>query len=172
MSTRHALVYGSDALRAAESLRQQKRKDAAWPYDWEYAPPGSKEDQVVNYVAVPAAGILTEVCEYSVADGLHFYPTDVALVLMGVAYSPGDFTWSLTINSPADVAAPQAFTMDGYASVPVSLGTLEIPWKLPRAERNLLHSRDVMRIVVSNVNLGAGGAFFVGVIKGYLFSGE
>lgn len=160
------LVYGPDAVRAASALRIQQSKDSLWPYDWEFGAPGSKHDQANDYAVVPAANTPTEVVAYQVADGLDFYPQSLVLALIGTSFAPGDFTWSLTVNSPVGVTAAQALPYDGFQNVPFPLGTLERPWDFAPGERNILRSRDVLRIVVNNLNLGQGSGAFVGVIRG------
>lgn len=170
MSPKRSLVYGPQALVAAESLRQQQTKDKKWPYSWIEAPPGSKQDQGFGYLAIPAAGVVSEVMAYTVADGLSFYPTHVVFQVLGANWTAGDFLWTMDVNSPVGVSAPQSLPIDGYAAVPFPLGTLEIAWEIPRAERNLLHSRDVLRIKATNVGLGVGAGQFLGLVKGYLLA--
>lgn len=172
MSPVKTLVSGPQALKAAESLRRARRKDDFWPYDWQFAPPGSKMDQATGFVAVPAQNIATQVVSYQVPDGMNFYPLGVVLTLIGANYAPGDFTWSLTINSPVGISAAQFLPYDGFQNVPFGLGTLEIPWALPRADRNILHARDTARIVVTVASAGLQQGSFAGVITGYVLDSE
>jgi len=74
----------------------------------------------------------------------------------------------LLLNAPVGVTAAQALPIDGYQNVPFALGTLEIPWKVTPADRNILKGRDTLSIQVTNLNLGPGVGSFVAVIKGYL----
>jgi hypothetical protein len=169
LTPKRSIVTGPQAVKATEALRLQQKKDAKWPFSWMDAPPASKQDQTWGHITIPAAAATyTELFAYEVPDGMMFLPTDLFFVVSGTSWNAGDFLWSLDLNSPTSVSAPQSLPIDGYSAVPFALGSFEIPWMLPRAELNFLHSRDVLRMKVRNINLGAGQGSFNGLVKGYL----
>ena len=169
--TGRVLLHGPQAVSAARSLAAQRRKDQNWPYPWDSPPPGSEQVQAFGSLVIPAPNTPTLVMSYTVDDGSEFVPTDILFGVVGTTWAPGDFTWSLTVNSPVGVTAVQALPFFGFQSVPTPLppGPASFPWPIRRGEQSILHSRDTARIVVTNVNLGLGAGSFFAYLLGYTY---
>jgi len=172
----HVLVAGQQQVAAAESLRRKKRAEDAWPFAWTQAPPRSKHVFQSGFLAAPdpATGI-QEVLEYRVDDGFDFCLSDLVLQVIG-NWLPGDFTFSLDINSPIGVTSANTLPYKDYQNIQVTMGgngpgaPLASPAPVRSGELSILRARDVLRVKVTNINVPIGNPqFFIAAIWGWVF---
>jgi hypothetical protein len=169
------VLNGPEAIAAAQQLREERAAKSQWPYPWCYPPPGAIRvtagADASGTVAVPTAlAGATQGLLYTVDEGFQFALEQIVVEyinsgVQGVA-NPGDFTWSLTLNSPVGVGTFQGSPIQGFTAVDVQLGTLQIPWPLVCAE--LFQPNDAIRSVFTNVNLSSGAPnYFKTILLGW-----
>ncbi len=151
--------------RAAQKLADERCREH-WPYVHVYPPPSSVPVHEIDFVAAPAPAASAVILAYEVPEGFVFYLQAILQVFSGGAFLPGDATWTVNVNTQAGITDIQGMPVQGLIALPVQLGSLSSgnQWPLPRAYEFAAH--DVVRSVVTNVNLGAG--FFVSGFFGYL----
>jgi hypothetical protein len=140
------------AYEAIERFQERKRE---YPYRWTYPPPGAIRVTVQDTIAVPTvvAG-QTQGLLYTVDEGFQFALERLVVLVSGENASPGDFTWSLDLNTPVGLTPFQGSPIQGFTNVDVPLGTLQIPWPLECPE--LFNPNDAIRVKLTNVNLAPG----------------
>lgn len=152
-------LQGPESIAAAQALREERAARNQWPFPWSFPPPGAirvtagadaSGTLIVPAVATPTAGLT-----YTVDEGFQFALEAIVVSFLnagalGLA-NPGDFTWSLTLNQPVGITSFQGSPIQGFSSVDVPLGTLQIPWPLFCPE--LFQPNDTIRAVFTNVNL-------------------
>jgi hypothetical protein len=165
MITSARASVGAQMVRAAQKLADVHQREQ-WPYVHVYPPPASIPVHEISYIAAPAAGASGVVLGYQVPEGFAFFLRSILQVFTGGAFSPGDATWTVNVNSTAGLSDVQAMPVQGLIAVRVQLGSLAAgnQWPLPRAYE--FGSLDLVQSVVANVN--AAGGFFVSGFFGYL----
>lgn len=173
------MVTGVQAVSGARAVMLRKQAEENWPFPWIDPVLRSQHIFQQGFIAAPdpVTGI-QEVLELRVPDGSDFYPRwlclQVKLPLQG-DWNPGDFTFSIDVNSPIGVPAPAAMPYAYYQNIQVTVGgmpgaPLTNPAPFVPGEMSVLHERDIMRVKVININIGIGAPqYFVAGIWGTLF---
>lgn len=165
------IVSGPSAVRAAEALRKERAKRDQWPYEWEYAPPGSDRVTVIATANIPSPLVANQIVvgSYSVPSGYQFCLSHVVLAYNGGSFAPGDMNWTLDKNTPLGIASLQASVVQGFALVQIPLGSISPMYsEFPLVRNELFSPEDVIRAKVwvsANVNSG----YFTAVIKGWIW---
>ena len=158
-------LSAADETRAAELLRRQNDKRAAWPYDHLEPPPYAVPVNEPGFVAIPAQGVTATVLPYRV-------PAYFRLVLQGIlqdvsiASNPGDTLWTVKVNPNGGV---QANPVQGLVNWPVNLGSYRYgtPWWF--AQPYFFDANDLLTSLATNVNLNPGtGNNYISAFLGYL----
>jgi hypothetical protein len=166
------LVTGTTQIAGGRALWKQRQKQSAWPFPWVERPIGSQHVFVQGAIAAPAAPALTTIAQYTVDDGGFYFAPDGIVLFYQVngnqgAYSPGDFFFSLNVNSIN--GGPNALPYTYFQNIQTCLGSPQQgPWPIMPGELSVLHSRDVLSANVINVNVNVGSPnFFVAMISGW-----
>jgi hypothetical protein len=166
-------LRGPESIAAAQQLREEIRAKSQWPFPWVFPPPGairvtagadSSGTLIVPAVATPTQGLL-----YTVDEGFLFAPDALVVEYLNDGVrgdtNPGDFLWSMTLNSPVGVGNFQGSPIQGFTAVDVPLGTLQIPWPVGC---DIYSPNDAIRIVVTNVNLSTGAPNYIkSILRGW-----
>lgn len=163
-------VYsGSDAVKAADALRQQAERREAWPYLHIYSPPNAEPVHEIGTIETPDQGSTAVVLTYTVPSGYRFYLRAIVQNYVGGAFVPGDALWTIDRNRPVGIADIQGQPEQGLVAVPVEVGSLK-PFSSDKFWRAYeFEELDVVRSKGTNVNLGVGAPnFFVSAFLGYI----
>lgn len=163
------VLTGAESMRAGEAIRRAHDAKVAWPYMWENAPPGSEHICAIGSVQTPAQGSAVQVVQYNVKNNYRASLRAILVEYAGGNYNPGDFTWSLTVNAPVNLPLAQGIPWKDYVNVPFNMGSRAGgPWPIMSGELSMFQSRDQIRIVATNVNLGVGSPnFFIACLIGF-----
>jgi hypothetical protein len=163
-----AILTGPALIKASQSLKTLHDKQAAWPYDWEHRPPGSRQAIAFGSIVAPTQGTQAQILQYNVPDSLQYVPSCLVFEIVGSAWNPGDFLFTLDVNQPIGSVSVQGVPFTGYGAVPFPLGTRQIPWQIQAGENDKLKANDQVRVKVTNVNVTAGSPnYFNAVLLGY-----
>jgi hypothetical protein len=150
-----------------EELARLRHRQRQWPYVHRMPPPGAIRVRADNAIVVPtvAAGE-TQGIAYTVDEGYLFALECLVVQLLSAGNpgnaAPGDFTWSLDLNKPVGVGSFQGQGIQGFTSVDMPLGSLEIPWPLEMPD--IFSPNDCIRAKFFNVALTSGDPNYFKVI--------
>ena len=168
------IVSGPESVTMAEKLRAERAKDRkiAWPYPWDFAPPGAVPVKEANSIAAPTNNTLTLVTTHSVPDGMIFCLRAVLLNAdVGTMWVPGSgsITFSITINRPGAGNA-QGIVLKDFGAVITPLGSFDAgPWPIPGTQMAEFEALSTIRIMVTTTNAITPGApqYIHGILVGY-----
>jgi hypothetical protein len=154
--------------------RLHKRGLELWPYTWIYPPEEAIRVFQDNSIVAPANGAQTQVLSYTVPNGFQFVMSHVLQVFSQSApnFVPGSgqVTWVLDVNQPIGTTVVQGYSVNGYSSKVIPLGSLTSgsPWPLVRPEQ--FRPQDTIRSKVTTVSpIPVGGLnFFTSAFIGWL----
>jgi len=144
------------AVQAVERARDRKRE---WPYRWSFPAPAAIRFTAQSSIAVPtvAAGE-TQALLYTVEQGYRLALESVIVEYLANGRrgnaNPGDFTWTVDLNTPEGTPSFQGQGIQGLTAIDVPLGRLDLPWPLECPE--LFEPNDAVRVKFINVNLFSG----------------
>jgi len=162
-------MYGSDQIKSADQVRQQRDNRSDWPYEHLFPPANSTPVNQITLTpaVVPAMGSQVLVLAYKVPSGKRFILTGVIENIFGVSFTPGDGTWTIDKNTPIGIPDSQKMPMQGLVNTPVQLGSFASgrPWRFPRPYE--FEPLDLVQSKFSNV-VGIGGGTLLSAFLGYL----
>jgi hypothetical protein len=163
------VYYGSDAVKAADILRQDQSRREEWPYVHVYPPRNAEPVHAIGTVPTPAQGSSAAVLLYSVPSGYRFYLRSIIQQYVGGAILPNDAFWTIDRNTPVGIPTLQGQPEQGLINVPVPVGSFS-PFSPDRFERCYeFEELDDVRSKALNVSLGVGAPnFFTSGFFGYL----
>jgi hypothetical protein len=147
------VLSGPQSIREAENIAREKLKEkqAAWPYVWFAAPPGSQHVRAAADIVAPPNGVLTLVLAYQVPNGQNFCLTHVLLNAdVGNAWTPGDGSviFRIDVNTPGGGNA-QGIPFKDFENVQVPLGSFANgPWPVIATEQAIFEGLETIRVKV------------------------
>lgn len=172
LDRRVQVFTGPDSVRAADEVRKRRENQENWPYKHVYPPVNSIPVHAITtaLIPTPVAASQVEVLAYQVPSGyLFILQAVVQAVYPTTPFVPGDFIWTVDVNTPLGVTSVQSAPVQGLTAIPVQLGsfTASAPWRLNRAYE--FQPLDILRskATTGTGNVGAPN-YLVSGFFGYL----
>lgn len=141
------ITPGPSLVEAANAMTSKRRLAGAWPYQWMFPGPHSKDVDVPGNVVLPDAPGQATVLTYTVPEGLRFTLRGIVFQYSGDNWvqGSGSILWTLT------VASGGTRNVEGFVDVATQRGSVINPF--PILGRLEFQSLDFLSITVSNVSL-------------------